>query len=998
MKKLLVAIGVILCLQSAHAQKSVYKELPDGLFSQGKDMFLNDNYAGAIHSLEEFKTKSKDIKSIQEADYMILCSMYYMGTPEMTNSLKDYLEKYPETYHRNQVNFFIGSSHFAEKDWKKALYWFNQADMDYLSPKEQEEYAYRTAYANLQEGNRNDAKRLFGLLSRNSKKYNEPASYYLAYINFQEGEYSQAIPIFRKLKSKSEYRETASFFLMQSSYLDGDLNGTISEGQDYLSAYPNTKNATEVYRLLGNSYYRLGNTSQAISNYERYMEAVNTPFRDDMYQLAEAYYRTGVYSKTVNALKYVASTDDLLGQAGYMLLGQSYLKTNDKANAIMAFDAAARSSFDRGISEEALYNYVVLMNSTGVSTFGEAITAAQRFLTEYPNSQYTSNVNDALATTLLSTKNYSTALSAINSIKSPGGQILNAKQVILYQLGVQEFIDGKYDDANRDLNASINVGNYNATVRNEAYFWRGEIAYRTGEYQSALRDFTTYTSQAASTQENYPLALYNMGYANYQLKNYSKALSDFKKYTSAEKNRQSQNYSDALNRIGDCYLFERNFTQAESYYSQAVSANPSNADYSEFQKAFVLGLQRNYNGKVSALNSMMAKYPNSQYYDDALYEKSRALVMLDKERDAIPVLEKLLNDYPKSNLAQKAGVQLGQLYFNTNNPQKSITAYKQVVNNYPNSEEARTAIESLEGVYKEINDIGSYASYVNSLGKGTILSASRQDSLTYMAAENVYMKGNKSGSKASFDKYLQTYPNGVFASDAHFYLGNMAYEAKNMNTALNHFKEVINSNNPKYIDNALILASGIEFDNKNYESAYTAYEHLNQVASNSENKNVAQLGMLRCAYLMKQDNKVVTAAGLLLEDTKLTSTVANEARFYRGKSYINLGQSDKAIADLKEVAKDTRTAFGAESQYLLAELYLKAKNYDAAEKQVQAFMKEGTPHEYWMARAIVVLSDIYVAKGDKFQARQYLESLQANYKGSETDLKEMIASRLAALK
>ena len=51
MKKLLVAVGVILCLQSAHAQKSVYKELPYGLFSQGKEMFLNNNYAGAIHSL-----------------------------------------------------------------------------------------------------------------------------------------------------------------------------------------------------------------------------------------------------------------------------------------------------------------------------------------------------------------------------------------------------------------------------------------------------------------------------------------------------------------------------------------------------------------------------------------------------------------------------------------------------------------------------------------------------------------------------------------------------------------------------------------------------------------------------------------------------------------------------------------------------------------------------------------------------------------------------------
>lgn len=998
MKKLLVALGLALSMQFAYAQKSVYTELPGRLFTQGKEMFLDNNYVGCINSLEEFMKQSKDAKLLPEAEYMIVSSMYYQGKAGDATLLKDYLEKYPETYHRNQICFFIGSTHFAEKDWQKALYWLSQADMDYLDVKEQEDYSYRTAYANLQAGNRNEAKRLFGLLTRNSSKYVEPASYYLAYANFQDGEYEQAIPIFRKLKNKGEYKESATFFLVQTSYLQGNLSETIAEGRDYIATYPGSTNTAEVYRLLGNSYYRQGDARNSIASYEKYLESATSTFRDDMYQLAEAYYQTSAHGNAINALKRdVASTDDLLGQAGYMLLGQSYLKVNDTPNAIMAFDAAARTRFDKTISEEALYNYVMLMNRGGGSAFGQAITASQRFLTEYPSSKYTDEVNEALASTLLSTKNYNTALSAINSIQTPGRQILDAKQLILFQLGVQESIDGQYDAAERDLNAAINMGNYNAEARNEAYFWRGDLAYRKGNYPAAARDYSSYIAQASTNQQNYPLALYNLAYTDFQQKNYSKALTNFKKYISAETNRQSPNYADALNRIGDCYLYNRNFPDAESYYSQAVNVNPANADYSEFQKAFVLGLQRNYNGKVSALNSMMAKYPDSQYYDNALFEKSRALVMLNKEPEAISVLEKLLKEYPKSNLAQKAGVQLGQLYFNTNNPQKSIAAYKEVVNNYPNSEEARTAIESMEGVYKDINDISSYASYVNSLGKGTILSASRQDSLTYLAAENVYMKGRKDESKTALNKYLQTYPNGVFSSDAHFYLGSMAFEAKDFTSALGHFKEVINSNNPKYIDDALIYASGIEFDRKNYEAAYGAYEHLNMVASKSENKDVAQLGMLRCAYLMKKDKDVVATADKLLQN-KASGNVANEARFYRGQSLKNLGQSEKAIADLQEVAKDTRSAFGAESQYLLADIYYQAKSYDKAEKQIQSFMKEGTPHEYWMARAIVVLSDVYAAKGDKFQARQYLESLQANYKGQETDLTEMISSRLAALK
>ena len=84
----------------------------------------------------------------------------------------------------------------------------------------------------------------------------------------------------------------------------------------------------------------------------------------------------------------------------------------------------------------------------------------------------------------------------------------------------------------------------------------------------------------------------------------------------------------------------------DSYYAQAADANPSAADYAAYQRAFVLGLQRNYQGKINALDNFMQRYPNSPYFDDALYEKSRALTMLHREQEAISVLQRLVNDFP----------------------------------------------------------------------------------------------------------------------------------------------------------------------------------------------------------------------------------------------------------------------------------------------------------------------------------------------------------------
>lgn len=998
MKKALVIIGIASSLQFVQAQKSPSNELPNRLFIEGKEMFTDNNFVGCQHSLSEFKKTAKDRSLIAEADFMILSSDFLIGKEGAGERLKEYLDSHPETYHRNQIAFYIGSSHYNEKDWKRALYWFEQSDVDYLSAKDQEDYSFRKAYASLQDGQKAEATRLFGLLTKNSPRYSESAQYYLAYIDFQDGQYDRSLPVFRALKNNPAYREQALLFLTQGSILKEDFQTTISEGESYISAYPNSPNTAEVYRLLGNSYNRTGDLNRSISNYEKYLTLEQNPLREDMYLLGTTYYGVGAYQKAAGALKHAASTDDALGQAAYLKLGQSYLKLNDDANAMLAFDAASRVKYSPEISEAGLYNYALLVHKTSLSVFDQSVTVFQRFLKEYPNSKYSSSVNGILASTFLSTKNYQAALNAINSIQGPDRQLLAAKQMILFQLGAEAFINSSYDKAMSDFNAAIMMGDYDKKAKNEAFFWRGETYYRQQNYQAAVGDYQTYISQSTTSDVNYTIALYNLGYAYFQTKQYSNALSNFQRYAGLEHERMKPTYADALNRIGDCLLFSRRFAEAESSYAKAISANPSNADYAEYQKAFVLGLQKNYGGKVTALNNMMAKYQDSRYYPDALYEKSRALVMLNKEREAVPVLERLLKEFPQHNVAKQGGVQLGQVYFNLNDPENSIKAYKTVIENYPNTEESRSAIQSLEGVYKDINDIGTYAAYVNAQGGVTKITASRQDSLTYLAAENIYMKGQKANAKTAMTKYLQSFPTGVFASDAHFYLGSVAYENKDYDTALTEFNQVINSGSQKYLNDALIYASGIQFDKKNYQAAYNAYEHLSIAATSGDAKSVGQLGMLRCASLLKRDSAVIPAATSLIANTKTSPEYVAEARYYRGKAYMNTNQASEGVKDFQVLAKDTRTVFGAEAQYVLAENYLKAKEYAKAEKQVIDFMKQGTPHEYWMAKSLIVLSDAYAAQGDKFQAKQYVESLKANYKGTEADIKSLIEDRLSKLK
>ena len=229
----------------------------------------------------------------------------------------------------------------------------------------------------------------------------------------------------------------------------------------------------------------------------------------------------------------------------------------------------------------------------------------------------------------------------------------------------------------------------------------------------------------------YPLSFYNLGYCHFKQKEYTNALSDFRQYTNVETNAKASTLADAYNRIGDCLYQNREFTSADENYSKAAQLKPSVGDYSTFQRGFLLGLEKNYSGKIAMMNRLIQEYPESQYVDDALFEKGRAYVMMENNKDAATAFEKIVKEYPQSSLARKAGIQLGLLYYNDNQPEKSAAAYKQVISKYPGSDEAKVAIEDLKSVYVDMNDVGGYAEYLNSLGDAAKLKVGEQDSLTY---------------------------------------------------------------------------------------------------------------------------------------------------------------------------------------------------------------------------------------------------------------------------
>lgn len=970
---------------------------PVNLYKEGRNLFLQKNYAAATPPLKAFIRQEPNASLREEAEYMLVCSAYELKDKNSITLLRNYLEQYPDTPYANRIYALLAAGYFYEEKYDEALALFNSAQLDLLGNEERDDMTYLLATCYLKTGNVKEAAIWFETLKASSKKYDNDCAYYISYIRYTQKRYDEALKGFLPLQDNPKYKALVPYYIAEIYAIRKNYDKAEIVAQNYLSAYPQNEHAAEMYRILGDASYHFRKYHEAINAFESYLERDASPRRDALYMLGLSYFQTGVYSKAAETLGEVTGTNDALTQNAYLHMGLSYLQLAEKNKARMAFEQAAASNADMKIKEQAAYNYALCIHETSYSAFGESVTVFEKFLNEFPNSQYTEMVSNYLVEVYLNTRSYEAALKSIERIAHPGTRIMEAKQKILFQLGTQAFANASFEQAIGYFNQSVAIGQYNRQTKADALYWRGESYYRLNRMTEAARNFREYQQLTEQTNnEMYALANYNLGYTAFHQKDYAQARNWFLKYIQLEKGENRTALADAYNRIGDCFLNERNFDEAKHYYAQAESMNASSGDYSFYQLALVSGLQKDYSGKITLLNRLAGKYPTSPYVINALYEKGRSYVLMNNNNQAIASFKELLSRYPESPISRKAAAEIGLLYYQDGNYNQAIDAYKLVINKYPGSDEARLAMLDLKSLYVDMNRIDEFAALAASMPGNIRFDASEQDSLTYIAAEKIYGRGRIEEAKSSFNKYLQTFPEGSFSLNAHYYLCLIGKEQKNYDMILLHSGKLLEYPDNPFSEEALIMRAEVQFNLQQFADALASYKMLKEKATTADRRLLAETGMLRCAHLIKDDAETIHAATALLAEAKLTPELANEALYYRAKSYMNQKADKKALADLQTLAKDTRNLYGAEAKYLVAQQYYTAGEYAAAEKELLDYIERSTPHAYWLARSFVLLSDVYMAMDKKLDARQYLLSLQQNYHAND-DIEGMIESRLEKL-
>lgn len=992
---LLVSIGI----SGLFAQNSLLSVTSENNFIIGKELFDQEKYAAAQRYFENYLESAVPTEAgvIQETEYYLAATAYQLQMEDAEEKLTIYLQKYPYSPFADQVNFMLGMVAFERKQYNKTLSYFKLVKEDKLNYRDKTEKMFCEAFCMLQTKKYDYASAMFLQLKSMDTRYNLSSKYYYAYSEYIQGNFNEALPDFLELESYPAYRKIVPYYIIQIYYSRGEYDKIGTRGDQLLAEDPENPNNAEIYRIVGEIAYQQKDYQKTIVSLKKYETLSSQVLRNDMYILGLSYYQLKDYSNAILYLSKVTTKQDEMTENAYMHIGNAYVRLNDKSNARMAYEAALSTNFNQTVREEALYNYALTTYESNAA-FGESISAFERLLTEFPNSKYADQAYDYLSVVYMTTQNFKAAYESIEKIKKPTSKLIETKQYLLNQLGAEDFAAKRYTAAIEKFTLALEK-TPNKSYQAESYFWRAESYYRIEEYEKAIADVNTFFSIPQSkSSPNLNAAYYLAGYTYFSMQRTGEALNMFQKYV-ANTPIQDPTYADAMSRMGDCYFAARDFTHAERSYNSAIAAAPRTGDYPLFQVAYVNGLQKKYTTKITTLERLLSEYPRSQYVDDALYEIGRAYLTLENGEKALASYQRLLNQHPRSSLAPRTALEIGMIHLNRKDSDKAIEAFKNVIAQYPGSEESRTALESLENAYVDKNNVAAYLDYTNSLG-GSIQTnvVSREDSITFVAAEKQYIQNNYTQAIAGLKMYLEKFcEGGSNCAIARYYLADSYYRTDNMDEALAQYQVLVNTPGNKYMEEAVMRAAEITYDKKEYALSLAYFTQLQEIAMSAENKNIGRLGVLRCSYFLHDHQTTIQIATEILEDPQTLEDLRMEARYNKAKANLALERYDQAVADFKVVGENTRTENGAEAKFLLADIYYKQNKLDDAESEIMDFAQKNTPYQYWLARGFVLLSDIYIKRGEDFQAKQYLLSLQKNYTSANDEIQGLIQQRLDAI-
>lgn len=661
-----------------------------GYLARGASMLRSDNYQGAIDQLGRISTEGvpQDESSVEEWLYLLATAYYHTGDSRCESLLNEFLTLYPASSRALEVSLLKGDFLFFAHDFAAALSAYESVSTDSQSGENAIRYNYRRALCQIKCGLYDQAVPLLQSISSH-KDYSRAARYYLGYIDYVQGRTDEAYHAFSSLMESDEgsddegrgvrsrrrgtrNRSTAmrryeyesagiepGYYICQILFGRGDWEETIERGRSLLERRPVSSLEAGTRRVVGLSYFKLGNLSQARGYLEDYVRESGINAADDArYALGACLYADGEYAAARQLFSELTESNDAVAQGSLLYLGQIAAKEGNSSSAAINFERAYRMNFDSKVAEAALYDYIAAKMHGGNIPFDTSVDLMEQFADKYPSSEYSQAVDRALAEAHYSQGNYSRALTCIRRIQHPDAASQAVKRRVLYGCGATAVTAGEAQRGASLLQECVDMrGDKELTAR--AALWLGDAYYSLGQYSRAEKAYRL-SLQGGLDGSTEMLADYDLAYALLMQEKFKPAMGYFKTVADKSSILPSDMRHDARMRYADCLYYTGDYNAALTAFT-TLGGEGNSPDYATLRRAQLLGVKGDIKEKIRLLERFSTAYPSSRWTVNALTELAETYTSEGMHAKAADTYRNITEKYPESD--SDSGKRLGESYY-----------------------------------------------------------------------------------------------------------------------------------------------------------------------------------------------------------------------------------------------------------------------------------------------------------------------------------------------
>jgi len=944
----------------------------DKAYQDALALYNNEQYQAAQTIFERVKNSSDNLETRANSAYYEANAAVRLNQLGADRLMEDFVVKYPTSTKRNSAFTDVAEYYFNTGKYPYALKWYNKVNQKALSKKEMDKFNFNYGYSLFSSGKKPEAERYLEKVT-SSEVYASQAKYYLGYIAYQQDDYEGANERFDEITDPELLEEKLSYYQADMNFKLGKFDEAIALAKKQIPKSDRSEKS-ELSKIIGESYFNLKQYDNAIPYLEGYQGKRGKWSNTDHYLLGYSYYKQGDFANAIQQFNKIIGGTNSVSQNAYYHLAECYLKLDKKQEALNAFRNASQMDFSAEIQKDAYLNYARLSYEVG-NAYEPVPQVISNYLDRYPNDKHQQEMQELLVDSYITSKNFAGAMELLE--KNRGFASTTTYQKVAYYRALELFIDGDYAAASDTFQKSLGNAE-DGLFKARANYWKGESDYLLNRFDDALRNFTAFKQNpmAAATEESKDLD-YNLAYTYFKLRDYPNAIAYFTNFIGSGTD-ETQKLYDGYLRLGDSYFVTSKYWPAIETYNEALALTGPQKDYAAYQKAMSYGFVGKRDTKLEELDRFVAAYPSSTLNDDALFELGNTYIAEGQEQRGLQTYDRLIQENRKSPLVAQALMRQGLVHYNASRNDQALAKFKSVVRDFSNTQEAIQAVATAKLIYVDMGRVDEYAAWVENLDFVEVTD-SELDNATFESAEKQYLDGKKDAAIRGYENYIEQFPGGAHAIKANFNLAQLYFAKSQREKALPNYKYVADRGGSEYSEQALTRVCEIYIGANDYASALPYLKRLEEEADIRQNRTFAQSNLMKGFYQQKNYDQTLAYAEKVLATPSIDNRIKSDAQIMIARSAIATGDEAKAEEAYQGVLKIASGETAAEALYYNAYFMNKAGDYENSNTAVQKLAKDFAAYKEWGGKGLVIMAKNFYELGDAYQATYILESVTTNF-------------------